>query len=209
MSNVAADPRRPAGEPLGAAEQQVQHGAVGNANQNQCDQTSSFSHALKLPGVPRARCRRRVGVTPAAEQPVGLHGVGNLHALGRAPRGRRRASCTRPHRPTSAAGTSRHHARARARWHEHAQRTGRPRRRRARAEASDGAAWRTSGAATPATSTVTAPRGRAVERRTQASVVRRRAAGPIRRLQGCAPWRPSSSSAAAASCASRSTGRTR
>ena len=58
------DPRRTAREPLGAAEQQVQHRAVGNANQNQCDQTSSFSHALKLPGVPSARCRRRVGVTP-------------------------------------------------------------------------------------------------------------------------------------------------
>ena len=46
----------------------------GNANQNQCDQTSSFSHALKLPGVPSARWSRRVGVTPPPSRRSALTG---------------------------------------------------------------------------------------------------------------------------------------
>ena len=36
----------------------------GKANQTQCDTTSSFSQALKLPGVPSARWSRSVGVVP-------------------------------------------------------------------------------------------------------------------------------------------------
>ena len=108
---------------------------------------------------------------PAAEQPVGLHGVGDLHAPAERLGVVEGHLVRRPHRPTSAAGTSRRHARASA-GRARTARTGRPRRRRARAEASAGAGG---GRAEPPhrrPAPSRRPRGRRSSGARQASVVR-------------------------------------
>ena len=107
---------------------------------------------------------------PAAEQPVGLHGVGDLHApaerLG-VVEGHLVPGHIGPHLQQARPGVTRARARDEHAQRERGGRGGAEHERRLQTSRR-----RTSGAATPATSTVTAAARTAVERRTQASVVR-------------------------------------
>ena len=51
----------------------------GNRNHSQCDHTSTFSQARKLPGVASARWSRSVGVVPEPDRLVDAHRVGDPH----------------------------------------------------------------------------------------------------------------------------------
>ena len=74
------DPRRPSGEPLGAAEQQVQHRAVGEREPEPVRPDEQLLPRLEAARGAERALQAQGRRHPAAEQPVGLHGVGDLHA---------------------------------------------------------------------------------------------------------------------------------